>query len=88
MPTTTCLLLCVLPQGAAKHMELRQEQQKLKDIDLTYIRAKLDMVKGHAGGLGWGGADWSETGKHHLVSLQWPGWLCCKQLACSVLNPQ
>eukprot|EP00887_Chlorella_sp_A99_P005362 scaffold1.g5362.t1 len=34
-------MLTLVQQGAAKHVELRQEQEKLRDIDMTYIRAKV-----------------------------------------------
>jgi hypothetical protein len=34
--------------GASHHAELRREQQALRNTDLNYIRAKVDMVKRHA----------------------------------------
>ncbi|KAL4418996.1 hypothetical protein ABPG77_000861 [Micractinium sp. CCAP 211/92] len=34
--------------GAARQVELHQEQQKLKMNDVNYIRAKLDLVRAHA----------------------------------------
>ncbi|KAI3433659.1 hypothetical protein D9Q98_003468 [Chlorella vulgaris] len=40
--------LTMVQQGAAQHMELRQEQEKLRLNDLAYIRAKVDMLRRHA----------------------------------------
>ncbi|EFN59366.1 hypothetical protein CHLNCDRAFT_49913 [Chlorella variabilis] len=40
--------LTTVQQGAAKHVELREEQQKLKNTDLAYIRSKMDMIKRRA----------------------------------------
>lgn len=34
--------------GATHHADLRREQQALKHTDLTYVRAKMDMIKRHA----------------------------------------
>jgi hypothetical protein len=41
-------MLTLVQQGAAKTVELRQEQQKLALTDANYIKSKVDMVKRHA----------------------------------------
>lgn len=41
-------MLHLVQEGAAKSIELKQEQQKLAVTDANYIRSKIDMVRRHA----------------------------------------